>query len=713
MPMAPLEKKTPLVLLSAISISVVFLQFLSVYYLPISWVPVVLIALICAIIGYFQENWFKIILCSLLYFLGLYHFMPLNQPLSLNWLTSFLQQFVFQFQQMRAGSAAVVSEMVALPLLLALLMLLAVLMVQFERFLLSYVLMISYLLMLTVFNTINLSLQITIVFACALLSSLFAIRKLPKELLLLLTSLTVLASMAAYFLPQTVMRNQLTAVTSPVRDYLNRRGLYRAIQEMTTSAISRTGFSENDQNLGGPLLDDDTILFEATQNSRSYWRVESKDYYTGKGWENSDVGQSVMRSRRFTVATEDAPQLSYASPETSQVHFFNHGIYVPLPYGSNALTITEGSTGFVQLPENGRLNFVDSNNGEKELRNRWAQPDYQVEDLQNIPVTQPTDTVVDYFQLPPNLPDRVAALAAEVTQGQTSVIGQVTAVEEYLKNSGTFRYSKVDAVVPEENQDYVDHFLFDSQVGYCDNFSSSMVVMLRTLGIPARWTKGFAPGDARQTSGDTTVYTVRNSHAHSWVEVYFEGYGWLPFEPTPSFANPDRPAEETAASSSEATADSSETSNSSSSSSSSETAPSEEDEEISTLTNNNWRQNLRLILQLIVAVAVVIAGFWLRKYWLRLQVRFWQTSSKQPLRRNYSIFLKQAEKVLPRKASEPLSDYAQRFETDQPQFAGKFIALTADYEALIYGQQAEGQDDPQLMEDLLHLFEDIKTPRQR
>ncbi len=134
-----------------------------------------------------------------------------------------------------------------------------------------------------------------------------------------------------------------------------------------------------------------------------------------------------------------------------------------------------------------------------------------------------------------------------MTKNEATLIRKVEAVEQYLKTSGSFRYSKTDGHTPKE-RDYVDYFLFDSKVGYCDNFSTSMVVLLRTLGIPARWTKGFTDGIRTGTDEQgNEEYSILNSHAHSWPEVYFPGFGWLPFEPTPSFANPtvSQPAAET------------------------------------------------------------------------------------------------------------------------------------------------------------------------
>jgi transglutaminase-like putative cysteine protease len=153
-----------------------------------------------------------------------------------------------------------------------------------------------------------------------------------------------------------------------------------------------------------------------------------------------------------------------------------------------------------------------------------------------------------YLQLPDTLPKRVEALAAEVAGGGlTSQYERVKAVEHFLETS--YPYTKTDSELPPSGSDFVDHFLFEQKSGYCVHFSSAMVVMLRSQGIPARWVKGFTPGNVlegsslRQAASETasadggmTAYQVRGSDAHAWVEVYFDGAGWVPFDPTPGMS---------------------------------------------------------------------------------------------------------------------------------------------------------------------------------
>ena len=132
-----------------------------------------------------------------------------------------------------------------------------------------------------------------------------------------------------------------------------------------------------------------------------------------------------------------------------------------------------------------------------------------------------------YTQLPPDMPPRVAALASEVTAGAETPYDQAVAMEQYLKNN--FVYN-LDIDPPPFGADGVDHFLFDSRQGYSEYFGSAMTVLMRSLGVPSRMTTGYTTGHSLDASN---LYMVSDHHSHGWTEVYFPGYGWIPFEPTP------------------------------------------------------------------------------------------------------------------------------------------------------------------------------------
>lgn len=141
-----------------------------------------------------------------------------------------------------------------------------------------------------------------------------------------------------------------------------------------------------------------------------------------------------------------------------------------------------------------------------------------------------------YLQLPETLPGRVKELATSITSTSDSLYDKAKSIERYFRLNG-FSYNQDMAAIPNGDTDYVDQFLFDTKVGYCDNFSTSMVVLLRSEGIPARWVKGFAPGEIVDRENGTPVYEVTNNNAHSWVEAYFPNVGWMTFEPTIGFSN--------------------------------------------------------------------------------------------------------------------------------------------------------------------------------
>jgi transglutaminase-like putative cysteine protease len=120
--------------------------------------------------------------------------------------------------------------------------------------------------------------------------------------------------------------------------------------------------------------------------------------------------------------------------------------------------------------------------------------------------------------------DRVYDLALEWTAGAATPYDAVKAIETRLQEEYTYAERVPTRPIP------LDGFLFEERSGYCQQFSGAMALMLRMVGIPARVAAGFSPGSYNR---DTEEFRVRDLDAHSWVEVYFTGIGWVPFDPTP------------------------------------------------------------------------------------------------------------------------------------------------------------------------------------
>ena len=132
-----------------------------------------------------------------------------------------------------------------------------------------------------------------------------------------------------------------------------------------------------------------------------------------------------------------------------------------------------------------------------------------------------------YTQLPPDMPPRVAELALQVTAGAETPYDKALAVEQYLKSTYAYNLA-IDP--PPFGADGVDYFLFENREGYSEYFGSAMTVLMRSLGIPSRMTTGYTTGNLTDGSH---IYVVTDRHSHGWTEVFFPGYGWIPFEPTP------------------------------------------------------------------------------------------------------------------------------------------------------------------------------------
>ncbi|MGB8859401.1 MAG: transglutaminaseTgpA domain-containing protein [Ilumatobacteraceae bacterium] len=134
----------------------------------------------------------------------------------------------------------------------------------------------------------------------------------------------------------------------------------------------------------------------------------------------------------------------------------------------------------------------------------------------------------EFTALPAGTTPRTRALAASLAAGTTSTYDVILAIQGWLRQHVTY---DLDAPVPPEGADAVDHFLFESRQGFCEQIATATAILLRTLGVPARIATGYVPGERDEVAG---VWLSRASDAHAWVEVRFPSFGWVAFDPTAS-----------------------------------------------------------------------------------------------------------------------------------------------------------------------------------
>lgn len=150
-----------------------------------------------------------------------------------------------------------------------------------------------------------------------------------------------------------------------------------------------------------------------------------------------------------------------------------------------------------------------------------------------------------YVTLPASTSDRIKQLAQQIVAdaGATNPYDEGKAIETYLRDN--YIYSTSPGLPP-TREDPIEYFLFDNKQGYCEHYAGAFVIMMRSLDVPTRIATGFAPGNYDPTS---QIWTIRESSAHAWPEVYFPGYGWIQYEPTPSQSvqAPNSPSEPTPA----------------------------------------------------------------------------------------------------------------------------------------------------------------------
>jgi transglutaminase-like putative cysteine protease len=253
---------------------------------------------------------------------------------------------------------------------------------------------------------------------------------------------------------------------------------------------------------------------------RFYWRGAAFDKYDGKSWSTSRQGTRFLSqdsSNSFVVSPGDnnpaflVKQEIYLTPIDSGVVF-----------GQYRVVKIEGNFFSVSRDVNGTLIGM----GRPDHYDVYSQINvFPPERLKTRQVSYSENILRHYTKLSSQNPE-IKSLAEQITAGGTTIYDRVALMQSYLERN--YQYTTTD--LPRSDTDPISHFLFKKKMGHCEYFATAMVVLLRHLGIPSRLVNGFLEGEYNEIG---EFYTVRQSDAHSWVEVYFGNGLWVQFDPSP------------------------------------------------------------------------------------------------------------------------------------------------------------------------------------
>jgi transglutaminase-like putative cysteine protease len=279
-----------------------------------------------------------------------------------------------------------------------------------------------------------------------------------------------------------------------------------------------------------------------------YWRSLTYDQYTGRGWQTSEIEKVMYRAgepaapQARPIELSPAEAASQAQPDTSTAGIVHQTLRQEMQAVGDLGGLLYIAGELVTADQDYRVAWRSSSDvfgaevDAKVYRADSLIPIVSEAQLRSAGTAYPAWVVERYLALPSEIPERVFSLAQELTAREATPYEQARVIESYLR---TFIYT-LDLPAAPPNRDIADYFLFDLKKGYCDYYATTMVVLARAAGLPARLVQGYASGIYDEAN---ERYVVTAADAHSWVEIYFPGYGWIEFEPTAGRPAIERPAE--------------------------------------------------------------------------------------------------------------------------------------------------------------------------
>jgi transglutaminase-like putative cysteine protease len=275
---------------------------------------------------------------------------------------------------------------------------------------------------------------------------------------------------------------------------------------------------------------------------RYYWRARVYDTYDN-GWSST-----LETTRALDAQTMDLkfPDLRDNLPDVTLFTIYlnrpiltllgpNHPVWLSRPSRAELAYNPDGTADLASLRATPSLRAGEIYSVRSSLNS------LSVAKLRQAGSDYPEWVTARYLQLPESISLRTRQLAAQLAKDNDTPYDVAQAITFYLR--ANYKYSETVPLLPNK-QDLVDWFLFDLKQGFCNYYASAEVILLRSVGIPARLAVGYAQGD---NIDDPEFYTVRQRDAHAWPEVYFPGIGWVEFEPTVSQPELVRPQQLTPA----------------------------------------------------------------------------------------------------------------------------------------------------------------------
>ncbi|PSP93854.1 hypothetical protein BRC91_07955 [Halobacteriales archaeon QS_4_62_28] len=258
----------------------------------------------------------------------------------------------------------------------------------------------------------------------------------------------------------------------------------------------------------------DEVHFRVQATEESYWRTGAYSEYDGEGW--SHRSDTTPVDGRIPVPGQRGREVTY------EVTLDNGATALPTVWQPASIS-REG----IEVTANGAIHAGQSVPEGTTYTGVSYQPPDDPAALRQAGQAYPDDIERRYTRLPSNSENRLKPFTDDLTANASSSYEKAKRIERWLESNK--EYSLNASHNPDREAGVATQFVFDMETGYCEYFATSMVAMLRTQDIPARYVVGYSSGEQ---VGDNE-YVVRGMNAHAWVEVYFPDVGWVRFDPTP------------------------------------------------------------------------------------------------------------------------------------------------------------------------------------